>query len=662
MKSNGKLKIIILISLGLNFALSTIITNNLNFYGRVGGNYSEFRNDITLDKENLKISKISGPIHIDNNWSAAFAAGICTGSGNWSDPYVIEDLTIDGRNSSSCIKIENSNVPFIIQNCTLLNSSSTYYTGGIELVSVKNGRILFNNCSNNRRNGIYLGLSENNTVSGNLMNYNDGNGVRLRIGCVNNTISNNIANNNNWRGIVLDESHYNNVTNNSASGNSGGLILFNCDNNRIINNNLTNNIFGLTMAHEFLVGCHNNTISKNNISYNTIHGVTITAESENNTIYDNYFIMNGNDNAIDVEPNNNWDNGTIGNYWDDYSGKDIDDDGIGDILYIINNSTGTPINQDNYPIWWDPPIISIHEPNLNEIFNESPSYTVSIDEGIADTMWYTIDDGITKIIFTEMTDTTNQTEWDKEEEGVVKITFYVNDSMGYIGFAEIMVVKDISSPDITIITPFGNQVFDIFAPEYTITINDLSPINSTWYTIDNGLINYPFFGFTGYINQAAWNGIQNGIISLQFYANDSFGYLGFKEIIIIKDTIVPEIQIISPNLNDIFGLTPPTFELSITEANLESTWYTINGGTTNHTFPGTIGTINQDAWTIALEGEISITFYARDRAGYIGTESVTVIKRIPSQSQPAISGYNMYVLLGIFSAVAIIFNKKLKKS
>jgi hypothetical protein len=49
---------------------------------------------------------------------------------------------------------------------------------------------------------------------------------------------------------------------------------------------------------------------------------------------------------------NQWDNGTIGNYWDDYNGSDLDDDGIGDTPYIIPGPGG---NQDNFPIWDDDP-------------------------------------------------------------------------------------------------------------------------------------------------------------------------------------------------------------------------------------------------------------------------------------------------------------------
>ncbi|GAI90489.1 unnamed protein product, partial [marine sediment metagenome] len=56
---------------------------------------------------------------------------------------------------------------------------------------------------------------------------------------------------------------------------------------------------------------------------------------------------------------NFWDNGTIGNYWDDYAGLDANDDGIGDTPYMIPGTVG---DQDNYPVWDDGPTADDVEP------------------------------------------------------------------------------------------------------------------------------------------------------------------------------------------------------------------------------------------------------------------------------------------------------------
>lgn len=65
---------------------------------------------------NLKTSQITGGIYINNNWSAAIGAGFVTGSGIYSDPYIIEDKVIDGNSFGYCIWIENSNEYLKIEN------------------------------------------------------------------------------------------------------------------------------------------------------------------------------------------------------------------------------------------------------------------------------------------------------------------------------------------------------------------------------------------------------------------------------------------------------------------------------------------------------------------------------------------------------------------
>ncbi|MFX0049281.1 MAG: hypothetical protein ACFE8G_14150, partial [Candidatus Hermodarchaeota archaeon] len=129
MKSNANLKIIILITFGILFALLPKINATLD--NNANEESSEYIDDIVFDDKNLKISAVFGRIYINDNnpsynWSAAKGAGICTGNGSYSNPYIIEDLVIDGGGSGSCILIENSDVNFKIENCTIYNSGSEF--------------------------------------------------------------------------------------------------------------------------------------------------------------------------------------------------------------------------------------------------------------------------------------------------------------------------------------------------------------------------------------------------------------------------------------------------------------------------------------------------------------------------------------------------------
>lgn len=69
----------------------------------------------------------------------------------------------------------------------------------------------------------------------------------------------------------------------------------------------------------YLVGCEGCTITINDIWYN-IYGIYSDDSTLNNNIYLNNFDWNEELNAYD-EGTNNWDNGKLGNYWDDYLEK-----------------------------------------------------------------------------------------------------------------------------------------------------------------------------------------------------------------------------------------------------------------------------------------------------------------------------------------------------
>ncbi len=166
---------------------------------------------LTNRKENtLKSSKAwdltGSPILIDDsdpskNWSyTASHYDWCSGSGTWTDPYVIENVTIDGQGLGSCIEIANSSAYFIIRNCSLYNSDLNPYYAGIKLNYVDNGKIINTDCNNNFF-GIALDSSNNNTLSGNTVNYNL-EGIRLEDSNKNSFWGKN-ASHNSFRGIYL---------------------------------------------------------------------------------------------------------------------------------------------------------------------------------------------------------------------------------------------------------------------------------------------------------------------------------------------------------------------------------------------------------------------------------------------------------------------------
>jgi parallel beta-helix repeat protein len=452
-----------------------------------------------LEEEQLFIEKEFTPktsgywfnfsfIHIDGNWTTAASYDWCSGNGSWGNPYIIENMSIDVGGAEYGILINNSkNDYFIIRNCSIYNSGSGAFDyAGIKIKNTNNGTIMNNNVSNNERNGIFVREGRNNTILSNNASYNYV-GIMLNLYSNNNTILQNNLNNNNW-GIELDESTNNTLSGNNASYNNFGIGVYSNSNNNTLSRNKCShntkgaylfnsryNIFSGSNFSENYIGIQINTGSFNTIKNNLFRSnddVGVLVESgDNNTFHGNYFINNtfiglrlssgsniiynnSFDNIINVKNdgiNNNWSYNFLGNSWNDYSGKDANDDGIGDTPYNILGSSG---GQDDYPFFWDSPVIMILAPMSDQKIEEtSPNFNISIIEGIANATWYSIYDGnewSANYTTAGLSGQINQTLWDTLPDGTFTIRFYTNDSRGYLGFSDIQVMKLVPSDPIVI--------------------------------------------------------------------------------------------------------------------------------------------------------------------------------------------------------------------
>ena len=178
----------------------------------------------------------------DYTWLEASIKGWCKGSGTSSDPYVIENIIIDGENSGSCIEIKNSNEFVVINNSIFTNSGDGMTDAGIELFSSINIELLDDNCSNNNAYGIYLSNCQyiliegctikNNAKSGTMLYESDNNIIRN---------NNNTINSNTEYGIYLSVSHYNQISGNTINDNLIGIYIFGSNYNTITNNDLLGN-------------------------------------------------------------------------------------------------------------------------------------------------------------------------------------------------------------------------------------------------------------------------------------------------------------------------------------------------------------------------------------------------------------------------------------
>jgi hypothetical protein len=185
-----------------------------------------------------------------------------------------------------------------------------------------------------------------------------------------------------------------------------------------------------------------------------------------------------------------------------------------------------------------PPWISISSPSSSEYFGEdSPPFEVSLDDpsGI-DTMWYTLDNGITNITFSEESGTIDQDEWDDiVSSGPVTIRFYTNDSTGLENYAEVTVNKDIDPPSSTIsFTPHsGNNIINK-TTEFTIDAEDISGsgVSLIQYKIDDSA----WIDYTGPFDLSSYS---YGDYTIAYRATDAVGNIESEHSLQVKLEEIP---------------------------------------------------------------------------------------------------------------------------
>lgn len=277
-------------------------------------------------------------INVGTSYTSDYAAIRVVRSKNFVIQHVVLEKLFFG------IYIEKSHHGKIYHNKVIGDAKDEYNSGnGIQLWYSKNV-VVADNMVQNVRDGIYLEFSDSitikNNVSQNNLRYglhfmfsnddlytdntfeNNGAGVAVmfskRIKMLHNTFKNN------WGsaafGLLLKEINDAEITGNTFEENTTAINVE--GSNRIVysGNNFSRNGYAIKV----LGACYTNTFTRNNFLYNSFD------ISYNSKINDNVF---------------------KDNYWSDYTGYDLDKDGVGDIpyrpvklfSYIVHNTPETII-------------------------------------------------------------------------------------------------------------------------------------------------------------------------------------------------------------------------------------------------------------------------------------------------------------------------------
>ena len=273
--------------------------------------------------------------------------------------------------------------------------------------------------------------------------------------------------------------------------------------------------------------------------------------------------------------------------------------------------------------------ISIVSPVPNDNFSvTAPDFVVEINDDVdtIDKMWYNLNGGanITFIV----NGTIDPNNWTALADGPVTLTFYANNSISEVDSESVSINKDTGIPILVVNLPVNNTVI-VTQPLINVTAIDVN-VDKIWYSVDSNII-FLTNSTPQLLDQLIWNSIAEGAFTIELFANDTAGNLNnFYTLNLIKDISAPIVDIRHPLPNAPYGIDAPIISLTINDATLNTTWYSIVG--TNYTieFTAIIGinniTIDQDAWNSLSEGEVTIIFYANDSLGRESSDSITLEK------------------------------------
>jgi len=546
-------------------------------YIHIDNNWSDAAND--LDWVQGGDGSISDPYIIENVKINAQSTGTGILIENSIDYFIIRNCIIYNSGNSGydagikLINVRNSQI--INNNCSLNRYGIVLYWNCI------NNQVLKNILNNNTHSGMYIHRCDGNTVTGNTVEFNGVFGIWLWYSH-GNTFEKNDANKNNLVGIFLQYSNSSDIIGNEVNENiiEHGIKLDNSNKNLLKNNTMNKNE-GNGIYLTGTEGCHYNVIdgnvaidndndgikvwgSTNNFFMNNIvadsfyNGIFIASSRYN--VFDGNFGMDNGHNAIClVDCNNSIVKNTFGKnnshngiYLRDsneilisgnefienkFNGIFLDDTCLSNSLEnnILYNNSGDGIS-----------IIDDSSNNniTGNIIKNNMLSGVTLQPLTSDNLFYenfflqngvqAVDDGLNN----EWNSTSIGNYWDNWTTpditppfGIVDDPFpYIGGSAGSIDYFPIV---DDTAPTVTINSPTDDDIFGLEAPNYNVTITD-DFLFEMWYTMDGGLHNYTFTGFTGTIDQSAWDAMADGIITLTFYASDKAGNIRYKSIIIIK--------------------------------------------------------------------------------------------------------------------------------
>lgn len=315
-------------------------------YDTVYISYGEYKTrDVLINKHRLTIIGINNPI-IDaenesgiftieandvtvkgitfRNTGISFVNDVCAIRVQNSEGAKIQNNTVE--NSFFAIYLSNTNNSYVDNNVINGNSVSESFSGnGIHLWNCYN-ILVTNNSIKRQRDGIYLEFAKQSTIVNNTSSENLRYGLHFMFSEGNKYVLNKFSLNGAGVAVMYTkrvEMIWNNFFDNWGQ-NAYGLLLKDIDNSVIYFNNFTKNTVGIYSEGSNKLTVQNNRFKNNGWAMKVL-----------GNCYDDVFSYNSfRNNIFDLATNSSKNTNKFeNNYWDKYSGYDLEKDGIGDVAY-----------------------------------------------------------------------------------------------------------------------------------------------------------------------------------------------------------------------------------------------------------------------------------------------------------------------------------------
>ena len=558
---------------------------------------------------------------------------LTTGDGSWGNPYILENITFSylGGYGSSLI-IQDSDVYFIVRNCTFINSNTGTTNAGLKLVNTTHGRFENNSIQLNPANGIYMIDSDNNTFTDTNMQNNTLNGVLLESSNNNTFTDGKIKYNLNY-GIYIDNSSatcddnlfYNLYIKNPSGINAYGNGTNDWDNTTIGNywhdyggNDFDDDGIGDT---PYILPAGSSGAQDNYPIWDDgpdIPQITINSPN-NNTYWANAPDLNID--VVDTNPDSLWYNvSDQQEFLQSGITESLRSDiwnGLPEGQFIIelyaNDTAGNLNDMNNIVLYKDTinPELTVNFPANQSYWNVAPTINVGVIDANIEYIWYNVSNqqeflvsGVGEPIRTDI--------WNGLSEGQFIVKLYANDSAGNINDTfSLELYKDTTTPDVTVNSP-GNYTVWSSAPSISITATDTN-LEYIWYNISDQQ-EFLVSGVGEAIRGDIWSGLPEGQFTVEIYANDSAGNINNTfTLSLVKDTRSPDITINLPG-NNTYWSAAPTINIIANDPNLEYLWYNVSNQQ-EFLQSGLGEPLRADIWSGLPQGQFTIEIYANDTAG-----------------------------------------------